>query len=56
MTDNRTRCFDCFYATYEGYCRYYLKYTLLDMVSCSHFIEDGGRHAYYRGQQRKELR
>lgn len=39
MTDNRTRCFDCFYATYEGFCRYYLKYTLIDMVSCPHFIE-----------------
>jgi hypothetical protein len=56
MTDTQARCFDCFYATYDGFCRYYLKYTLLDMVSCTHFIEDGGRHAYYREQQRKELR
>ena len=37
---DRTLCVDCFYATYEGWCRCHGKWTLLTYPACAHFARN----------------
>ena len=45
---DKPKCKDCQYATYDGFCRYYYQYTLLDKPACVHIIISEGVRRYGR--------